>query len=279
MWNTNMDQHGFDQTGGGFLNSSGNFGSPAVGSPNEKRKGERLHNVVPVTVAQVLQASDKEEHLKVGSMECHILTLVGLVRSVDEQTTRITYQLDDFTGPPLEVQMWFGENEEFSDKRSSIMENTYLRVYGGLRTFKGKRLLNAFKVTPVTNLNEVTMHILEVVHTSMAIAVMDSQNAQAMSTTGFIAEPPGNTQMGMNISGGAMLADVGSMFGLDRNQQLVFRAISAATSEEGISFQHLCESLKSLTPSVIRKVVEFLSNEGHIYTTTDDDHYKATDSG
>ncbi|XP_076319878.1 replication protein A2 isoform X2 [Tachypleus tridentatus] len=274
-----MDQHSFDQTGGGFLNSSGNFGSPAIGSPNEKRKSERLHNVVPVTVAQVLQASDKEEHLTVGSMECHILTLVGLVRFVDEQTIRITYQLDDFTGSPLEVQMWFGENEEFSDKRSPIMENSYLRVYGGLRTFKGKRLLNAFKVIPVTNLNEVTMHILEVVHTSMAIAVMDSQNVQAISTAGFLAKSLDNTQMGMNVSGGAILEDVGNMFGLDRNQQLVFRAISAATSEEGISFQHLCESLKSLTPAVIRKVVEFLSNEGHIYTTTDDDHYKATDSG
>ncbi|XP_076319879.1 replication protein A2 isoform X3 [Tachypleus tridentatus] len=215
MWNTNMDQHSFDQTGGGFLNSSGNFGSPAIGSPNEKRKSERLHNVVPVTVAQVLQASDKEEHLTVGSMECHILTLVGLVRFVDEQTIRITYQLDDFTGSPLEVQMWFGENE----------------------------------------------------------------NVQAISTAGFLAKSLDNTQMGMNVSGGAILEDVGNMFGLDRNQQLVFRAISAATSEEGISFQHLCESLKSLTPAVIRKVVEFLSNEGHIYTTTDDDHYKATDSG
>lgn len=30
--------------------------------------------------------------------------------------------------------------------------------------------------------------------------------------------------------------------------------------------------------SAFREAVEFLSSEGHIYSTIDDDHYKATDS-
>ena len=34
------------------------------------------------------------------------VTLVGLIRSVKESTTRIDYELDDMTGPPLEVKQF-----------------------------------------------------------------------------------------------------------------------------------------------------------------------------
>lgn len=40
---------------------------------------------------------------------------------------------------------------------------------------KGKRHVIAFNVAPVKSLNELTMHIAEVVHTSMSVAVMDKQ--------------------------------------------------------------------------------------------------------
>ncbi len=33
------------------------------------------------------------------------------------------------------------------------------------------------------------------------------------------------------------------------------------------------------TFGVFREAVEFLSSEGHIYSTIDDEHYKSTDSG
>ena len=32
--------------------------------------------------------------------------LVGLIRSVKESTTRIDYELDDMTGPPLDVKQF-----------------------------------------------------------------------------------------------------------------------------------------------------------------------------
>ncbi len=36
--------------------------------------------------------------------------------------------------------------------------------------------------------------------------------------------------------------------------------------------------LRHLLFSFFRSTLEFLSNEGHIYSTIDDDHYKSTDS-
>ena len=42
------------------------------------------------------------------------ITLVGLVRSVKESATRIDYELDDMTGPPLDVK-------QFVDNDASIL--------------------------------------------------------------------------------------------------------------------------------------------------------------
>ncbi|XP_035227977.1 replication protein A 32 kDa subunit-like, partial [Stegodyphus dumicola] len=177
MWDSMNDggfgKSRFDQSagGGGFLNTS-SATSPGAG---EKRKGERLTNVVPCTIAQVLQMQEADENLKVGSLSAKIITFVGLVQTVDVQTTKVTYTISDCTAPPIEVQIWTGENEDMSKKASIIQENTYARVTGAVRSLKGKRYVVAFNIVPIKNANEITMHIAEVIHTSISVAVMDKQ--------------------------------------------------------------------------------------------------------
>ena len=46
-------------------------------------------------------------------------------------------------------------------------ENTYVRVYGHLRSFNNKRNVVAFRVLPLTDMNELTTHLLETVHGHM----------------------------------------------------------------------------------------------------------------
>ncbi|XP_023219081.1 replication protein A 32 kDa subunit-like [Centruroides sculpturatus] len=277
MWNSSalggggMRNSVFEQ--GGFINDT--VGSPGFGSQNEKRKVDRVNNVVPCTIAQILKAPDMDEHMKIGSMSAHILTVIGMVKSVDEQSTRIVYTIDDMTGAPLEVQMWIGENMEVTnEKRSSIMENSYVRVTGSMRTVKGNKLLIAFKVSPVKEVNEITMHLLEVLHTNMAVAVMDSQ-AVTQGNNGLIKNNFGMEKSAFSM--GNQQCNVTS--GLNKQQQLVFQVISSDQSMEGVSYDQLYASLQTLSKQVIRDAVDFLSNEGHIYSTIDDDHFKSTDSG
>lgn len=274
MWNSTAFGTGgmrFEQQGG-FINND-NFGSPSLGTPNEKRKVDRVNNVVPCTIMQILKAPDTDEHMKVGSMSAHMLTVVGLVKSVDEQTTKITYTIDDLTGPPLEVQMWLEENMEINEKRSPIIENTYIRVTGSMRTVKGNRLLIAFKINPIKEVNEITMHLLEVMHTSMAVAVMDNQ-AQMTNGNDIM-----KTNFGLEQKSAYSTGQFTVMAGLNKQQQMVFQVISSDQSLEGISYDQLFSSLKTLNRQTIKDAVDFLSNEGHIYSTIDDDHFKSTDSG
>jgi len=45
-----------------------------------------------------------------------------------------------------------------------IRENIYVRVHGHVRAFAGKRSVVAFRVTPISDMNELTTHMLEVIY-------------------------------------------------------------------------------------------------------------------
>lgn len=50
-------------------------------------------------------------------------------------------------------------------------ENTYVRVFGHLKSFKeNSRSLIAFGLSPVTDFNEITYHMLDVVHSHLALS-------------------------------------------------------------------------------------------------------------
>lgn len=53
--------------------------------------------------------------------------------------------------------------------------------------------------------------------------------------------------------------------------------IKNSASEVGASIAEVSRHLKGVPEKAIRDAIEFLSGEGHIYSTIDDDHFKATD--
>ncbi len=59
----------------------------------------------------------------------------------------------------------------------------------------------------------------------------------------------------------------------------IYKMISGCDREEGISRDELTQQLNSkMSRKDVDDGLEFLSNEGHIYSTTDEDHFKTTDS-
>ncbi|GIY19627.1 replication protein A 32 kDa subunit [Caerostris darwini] len=256
MWNSMGD--------GGFLNSS-TINSP---STSEKKKPERITNVVPCTIAQIHSLPDTEETLSIGSMSAKIVTFVGVVTKTDAQTTKITYVFTDHTGPSIDVQLWLGETEEQNKKVHEIEENCYARVTGAVRTLKGKgHHVIAFNVRPLQHLNELTMHIAEVIHTSMSVAVMDKQKPSFNSNSLL---PSGMMESSTDTFDAASRK-------LTKPQQLVKHAIINCKDEQGIDVRELYNNLQSLNRQTIQEALDFLSNEGHIYSTIDEDHYKSTD--
>lgn len=234
------------------------------GTPQRKQNARR-DNIVPCTVAQIHSMGEGEDHLTVGSLEVQYVTLVGVVVSVEQRSTKVAFSLDDRTGPPLEGEIVTSESDEQSRILSQLVEGAYVRVLGSIRSFEGRRILKTFKAFGLTDLNELTMHLAEVVHSHMALTVGETK-----SNASFKAEP-------MDTSSYLGGAEGSSGLGLDPKQNLVYELIRKCVTPVGISFDEVCSCVKSMSRSAVKDVVEFLSNEGHIYTTMDDSHYKATD--
>jgi replication factor A2 len=211
----------------------------------------------------------------IDGINLHQVTLVGLVRSAKESSTNLSYEIDDMTGPFLEVRQFVDndENTPEAEKVALVRENIYVRVHGHVRAFGGKRNVAAFRVVPLTDMNELTSHLLEVIY---AHAYWTKDHSATRGATSHM----GNSMMNTTRSGFDTSSNFGGQVdvGLTAQQQQVLNVIRSCVDEQGLAMAVVCDRLKGMPLKVVRDAVEFLSSEGHIYSTIDDEHYKATDS-
>ncbi|XP_010155643.1 PREDICTED: replication protein A 32 kDa subunit-like, partial [Eurypyga helias] len=132
-----------------------------------------------------------------------------------------------------------------------------------------KKSLVAFKIMPLENMNEFTTHILEIVNAHMMLR----KSLTSASRVPQSFPSAGRSDMGGYGGGGSL-----SVNGLTAHQSQVLNLIKNCHAAEGMSLQELKLQLQNMSMSAIKQAVEFLSSEGHIYSTVDDDHYKSTDA-
>uniref|UniRef100_W5M5H7 Replication factor A protein 2 n=1 Tax=Lepisosteus oculatus TaxID=7918 RepID=W5M5H7_LEPOC len=276
MWNQGKSKrvsvagYGDSSMAGGYTQSPGGFGSPAP-SQGEKKSRARTQQIVPCTVSQLLSSSQAEDVFKVGEVEVSQVTLVGIVRNAEKAPTNILYKVDDMTGPPLDVRQWVDTDEAGSDN-IVVPPSTYVKVSGHLRAFQGHKSLVAFKVRPLEDMNEFTSHMLEVVQAHMLLSRPQGTVNTAGMNHSMVSMSGGGT--GTGYSGASDIA----VNGLTPHQSQVLNLIKSCTDQQGVSIQDLKLRLKAISLASIKQAVEFLSNEGHIYSTIDEDHFRSTDN-
>lgn len=292
MWNdTNQFGGGYQSMdsfggGGGYMQDGGSFASPMGESQEKKRSASRVQSVIPCTIKQLHSATynQTEDTFKLGDLELNQVTIVGVIRDAQESATNIMYNISDMTSEDIIVRKWI-DNEESDaekDRRSSCRENTYVRVFGHLKSFKeNSRSLIAFGLSPVTDFNEITYHMLDVVHSHLALSKLPEMSDMSLSVQqgstpgmhGFQGQTPGRMNQG-GFGGNTG----GTHAGLTGIQQQIQSLITNCQQEEGMAFAVIKQKVRGISDAQIRSTLEFLSNEGHIYSTIDDDHYKSTDS-
>src|ERR1700712_4256032 len=120
------------------------------------------------------------------------ITFVGQIRSVSKQTTNITYKLDDGTGL-IDVKQWLDSDAPEESAKDELSDNTYVRVWGRIKAFNGKKHVGAHVIRPVTDFNEIAMHLLEATYVHLY----------------FTRGPPESIQNGNAQAGGGMFVDQG----------------------------------------------------------------------
>lgn len=79
--------------------------------------------------------------------------------------TNIIYRVDDRTGPWVKVQKWVSEQDSGEQgEQLTVQEGMYVRIVGHLKVFNKQRSVTAFYVRPLTDFNELSHHLSEVMY-------------------------------------------------------------------------------------------------------------------
>lgn len=263
-----------------------------------KRGGTQNTGLLPLTVRQISLAVQKpsDDNFYVDGVDVNNVTLIGMVFNKEEKATDVSFLLDDGTGR-VEVKRWIdGQDTHESMEMVTIQNGAYVRVHGHLRSFQGKRNVVAFSVRSVTDFNEITFHFLECIYVHLYhVKSTGTQvapglaNASAFGGSKPMQGPTNTSNYGAPASTGAGLAgnynqympsntvaDGGSMNECQKRVHAVFEEPANLKIEAGLHVDEVARRVVGFSKKQVRDAIEFLVNEGLIYSTIDDDHYKST---
>ncbi|XP_034401453.1 replication protein A 32 kDa subunit-like [Cyclopterus lumpus] len=225
--------------------------------------------ILPCTVSQLLSASQgSNDAFTICNWELNQVSVVGVVVGVAPFVTNIQFSVDDMTGPPFNVKQWV--NTEDCAPTTSASPGAYVKVIGSLRSFNGQRSLLAMKSRRIKDLNEITSHMLDVVHAHKQHfgKVFDvNMNITAASPSGRVLKQSGDGHLKVPLP-----------HGLTTLQGQVLTALRRfSVCDAGIGFQELQTQLDHFSPRDIRTALTFLTDEGHAFCTIDEHHFKSTE--
>ena len=134
----------------------------------------------------------------------------------------------------------------------------------------------AFKVSVISTQAEYDAHLLEVVYTKLKLRQLSGKiNGQIGMSDGMSQSMLGG---GLSVQGGGGAATgSGQSFG-NKNYDLVYSIIRQTMEESGCDRDTVFnQAKKTMSKSDMDNALDFLSSEGHIYSTIDEDHFKTTD--
>ncbi|KAI0435322.1 replication protein A, subunit RPA32 [Xylaria sp. FL1042] len=259
--------------GGGFMWGSQGGSQSAVKPINDE-------SLRPVTIKQIIDAEPAyagDASFRIDGLDVKQVTIVGMVRVINQQTTNITYRIDDGTGV-IEVKQWLDADKQQDPSAPAVAfrEADYVRVWGRLKSFSNKRHIGAHVIKPVRDFNEVNYHLLEATYVHLFF------------TRGGPPQQDGGAGMGGMGGGGGGGGDNNDSMFVDDGNDARYRGYSnkakkmydylmrSGNPSEGIHMQVIAREA-GMTIQDVMAGAEELSNHGTIYTTMDDETYAILD--
>ncbi|KAI7753556.1 hypothetical protein M8C21_011820 [Ambrosia artemisiifolia] len=264
-----------------FSESQFDGGSQIANSPATAAANRDTFGLVPLTIKQISEASqsgDDKSNFSVSGADVVNVTVVGMVSNIVERNTDVTFTLDDGTGK-LDCKRWL--NEPFDRlQMEDIREGIYVHVDGHLKSFKGEKHVAVFSARPVTNFDEITFHFVACIHnhartTKVQKAQVDAENINSTpktpiqnGTNGFVSTISSQTSVPFTLDG---------VKGVDEMVLAYLQHPANYGIEKGIHTDEVAQKLK-LPSKKIMESLRTLENDGLIYSTIDEFHYKACEA-
>jgi len=274
--------------GGGGFNEGGDTPSRGGSSDGKPRRNYDEQTLIPVTIKMILNADSdpnggNDLSLKDGRA-LHMVKFVAAVRSSEERSTNVFIDVEDGTGF-TQVKVWVNDGDECSAatklRAAAATDHTYIRIIGQVREFDGNRQVVANDVRPVSSGNEMTYHFLEVANSYNKGLERQSQ-VDSKGFGGGMGIGIGNMASNAPPQGGGMgMGAQGQGGGLGGGSALnnsVIHCIKTmgAQSDTGVNVGDINNQLagQGYSEKDVRNAINDLSNEGHIYSTIDEEHYQ-----
>jgi len=253
---------------------AGGFSLDDSVSAGKKERKIGSHNLTPLTCADI--ANMKDEKFTFQNHQAEKVSLCGVVRSLDITAIKAVLVIDDRTGPAVTCQ-----SMDVSDSDLNKLQiGCYVKVFGMIRQISPnkddgmRRIINVLRIRPCASLNLVSQHMLECARAKTYYLTANKRLETAQETQDSIKmEHNGASTSGLDGSKFGAETLIG---GLNDKQNKVMLFLKTHSSEEnGV---HVSEIVSRLRPSGVserdvRDSLEFLSNEGHIYSTIDEETY------
>ncbi|CAK9329845.1 unnamed protein product [Citrullus colocynthis] len=265
-------------SGGGFMPSQTTQAPDRSFSPAKNRDVQAL---LPLTVKQINDAflsSDDKSNFVIDGVDVNNVKLVGMVRNRAGRITDVTFALDDGTGR-IDCSKWVNEAAD-SNEVEGILDGMYVRVHGHLKSFQGKRTLNVFSIRPVTDYNEITSHFIESIYVHFYNTRLRKQQGSSMTTQPPMANVSNTPVKGYQAPISNQYTGQAGGDGWKSLEQMVldFLQLPSCDSERGAHRDVIAQQLKVPLEKLI-PAMKNLEEEGLIYSTTDDYHFKSTANG
>lgn len=258
--------------GGGFMSSQ-----PSGSQSTPNKRGSGVQNILPVSVKQLQSLNAGDDELRLDGQEVSTLRLVGLVTNLTPQSTSVRFQLDDASGA-IDCQYFVNADED--DSEADLSEGSYARVVGKLRSFQGKTSLSCFSVATLQDMNELTHHLLEVIYIHCYNTKGPLHNGKAdVAMTSFNTPTKAVNQWNQSATGGfGNGVDDGMMdSNFSQEQKAILDVLATCTSNRGLKIDQIFNDLRGqISEPQLRSALNYLMNEGHVYSTIDEDHFKRT---
>lgn len=266
-------------TGGGFDNGS----ESRPNTMDSGAGGSNTNTLTPVTIKQIL---DSQQAIQDGpfvthNQELHHVCFVGVVRNITDHTSNIFLTLEDGTGQ-IEVRKWSDDTNDvaqandgddgFGDSKAGASQiaqqyqiGTYVKVFGALKEFGGKKNIQYAVIKNVESFNDVIAHHLEAIKCH-AIANGKMQGGTAAGNAGsegqslFVSED--------DVSGKNPLQRI-----LEYCKQ---QCIGKDANTFAVPIPLISQSL-DIDETTVRNCCTTLTEQGFIYPTLDDNHFFAVD--
>lgn len=300
-----------DSASQGVGGSQGTPSKRGGGGGGGGRGSRDNQTLFPVTIKQLHGVQTSEDDvLRLDGQEVATVKVVGILSELAPQSTNVRFKLDDGTGV-FDGQMFLHADEaDYAENElAKLREGAYVRAVGKLRTFQERVSLSCFSVTPIEDFNEITHHFLDAVYVHLYNTRGPLQSATGAGGQQQLNTPVKQQQQGFNYNqqgqgfgmqqqgtwnqgGGAFGAGgggalgyggaAGSMdYGMDSSfspeQKAILDVLATCTSDRGIKIDQIFMELRGqMNETQLRSALNYLTSEGHVYSTIDENHFKRT---